>query len=130
MTISDGDLVQLAKETLNPRSLSKSVDVGSVASALLTQGGNTYIGVCIDTACSLGFCAEHNAIGSMITAGESRIEMIVAVRENGDIISPCGRCRELIYQVDAGNAKTRVLLKDNKVAYLADLLPEYWQDDA
>lgn len=128
MNVSDENLIQLAKETVHPRSLSKRVDVGSVASALVTRGGNSYVGVCIDTACSLGYCAEHNAIGSMITAGESAIDTIVAVNAEGAIYSPCGRCRELIYQVDDSNAETRVLLKDGKVMLLKDLLPEYWQD--
>lgn len=32
-----------------------------------------YTGVCIDTACTLGMCAERNAIANMITNGESKI---------------------------------------------------------
>ncbi|WP_245629764.1 hypothetical protein [Alicyclobacillus sendaiensis] len=34
-----------------------------------TVGGD--VGVCIDTVCSLGFCAEHAAAAAMITAGET-----------------------------------------------------------
>lgn len=32
-----------------------------------------YTGVCIDTACTLGMCAERNAIANMITNGEGKI---------------------------------------------------------
>jgi len=34
----------------------------------------------------MGFCAEHNAIAAMITAGESKIERIVATWKKGDEI--------------------------------------------
>ena len=87
-------LLQIAKDTLNPRQLSENSYAGSVAAALVTDKGNVYKGVCIDTPCSMGFCAEHAAIAAMITAGEDRIEKIVAVCEDGDIVAPCGRCRE------------------------------------
>ena len=36
----------------------------------------------------------------MITAGESRIDTIVAVDEDRRVLAPFGRCRELIVQVD------------------------------
>lgn len=56
--------------------------IGDVGCALETDKGNVCLGVCIDTMSSMGFCAEHNAIGSMITAGESRIKRIVAVSKS------------------------------------------------
>ena len=58
-------LVRAAEETLNPRALSDSAEAGSVAAALVTDRGNVYRGVCIDTPCSMGFCAEHAAIAAM-----------------------------------------------------------------
>ena len=81
-------LIDIAKNTLNPRQLSENSTAGSVAAALVTDQGNVYRGVCIDVPCSMGFCAEHAAIAAMITAGESRIEKLVAVCEDGDIVAP------------------------------------------
>ncbi len=124
--ISDQDLYELAKAKTRKRVLSESATAGSVASALVTASGNVFVGVCIDAACGIGFCAEHNAIGSMITEGESAIAVIVAVNRHGDILPPCGRCREFIYQVDAANRQTRVLLPGERVATVAELLPEHW----
>ena len=126
--IDDYKLVQLAQKTLNPRKLSQYSDAGGVASALVTDKGNVYVGVCIDTNCSMGYCAEHNAIGTMVTNGESRIITIVAVDWEGRIISPCGRCREFIFQIDEGNSETRVLLKGDRAATIAQLLPEHWAE--
>jgi cytidine deaminase len=124
--ISDSDLYLRARECLNPRRLSPHASAGSVASALVTPSGSVHVGVCIDTHCGLGFCAEHTAIGSMITAGESAIATIVAVARDGEILAPCGRCREFIFQVDPTNAQTRVLLPGDRAATLSELLPEHW----
>lgn len=41
-------------------------------------------------------CAEAIAIGMSVAAGESTIETIVAVDADGDIVAPCGMCREMI----------------------------------
>jgi cytidine deaminase len=119
------ELYEIAKNTLNPRELSKSSYSGSVAAAILTDKGNVYKGVCIDTPSSLGFCAEHAAIAAMITAGENRIVKMVAVYESGEIVPPCGRCREFINQIHDENYKCEVLLKD-KVTTIDELLPERW----
>lgn len=128
--INDDELIRRATEVVNPRKLSCTVEVGGVGSALVTDRGNVYVGVCIDTTSSLGFCAEHNAIGNMITHGESRVATIVAVNDQGKILAPCGRCRELIYQLGSANAETRVLLSNSRVARLKDLLPEHWSEQA
>lgn len=119
-------LVEIAKDTLNPRKLSDSSYAGSVAAALLTDRGNVYKGVCIDTPCSMGFCAEHAAIAAMITAGENRIAKIVAVSVDAGIVPPCGRCREFMYQIDHANLMCEIMLED-KVVTLETLLPERWE---
>jgi len=124
--VNDQELIRRAQEVVNPRQLSATVSVASVGSALVTDQGNVYVGVCVDTACSLGFCAEHNAIGSMITQGESRIVAIVAVNREGKVLSPCGRCRELLVQIDGGNMDTRIILHDGRNSRLSALLPEHW----
>lgn len=124
--VDDTKLYQRAVEVLLPRRLSDLASAGGVAGALVTERGNVYVGVCIDTTSGMGFCAEHNAAGAMITAGESRIHTIVAVARDGTILPPCGRCREFIYQIDGGNRETRVLLPGGRVKLLHELLPEHW----
>ena len=51
-----------AKKVLNPREVSKIIEAGGVAAAIESASGKIYVGVCIDTACTLGVCAERNAI--------------------------------------------------------------------
>ncbi len=63
----------------------------------------------------------------MITAGEYKIRKIVGVwKDNKDdvfILSPCGRCREFIRQIDEGNLETDVILAKDEVVKLKELLP-------
>ncbi len=121
------ELTKIAQQTLNPRRLEKSAYAGQVAAALLTDKGNVYTGVCIDVPCSMGFCAEHAAIARMVTAGENRIEKIVAVYEDGSIVAPCGRCREFMYQICYDNLNTKILLNSGEYT-LKDLLPHIWTE--
>lgn len=117
-----------AKKAQNNRVISPFVEAGGVSAALLTKNGNIYTGVCIDSACSLGMCAERNAIASMITNGESKIKKIVAIMSNGEIGLPCGACRELMMQLDKDSGDIEILLdlEKNKTIFLKDLLPNWW----
>lgn len=120
-------LYNAALEVLNPRKLSENAEAGGVAAALVTEKGNIYRGVCIDTACSLGFCAEHAAVAAMLTAGEDRVEAIVAVDWDKKVMPPCGRCRELLMQL--GNPEARVFMPpDNAAVPVKELLPHYWAE--
>ena len=117
------ELIALAASLAKPFTPSPDCTSGSVASALVTAAGNVYTGVCIDTQCSLGFCAEHAAVAEMLKARESEIRMIVAVGSDGSVLAPCGRCRELIWQVSPANRSTWVVLGRDSGEPLRDLLP-------
>ncbi len=120
-------LVQIARETAYPMKLSESSDAGGVAAVILTDKGNIYKGVCIDTPCSMGFCAEHAAAAAMITAGESRIVKLVAYCIGTGIVAPCGRCREFLYQINHDNLSCEIMLKSGIVT-LDELLPHRWDE--
>jgi len=106
----------------------KSVQTGGVAAALEAEDGTVYTGVCIDAECGVGFCAEHSAIAELAKTGSMRIKRIVAVKYDGRLLAPCGRCRELIYQVDYRNIDTRVILAPDRDVALGELLPMRWQE--
>jgi cytidine deaminase len=119
------DLIAKARSVVHPQQVGDRL-FGDVGCALLTEGGNLYLGVCIDTGSGTGFCAEHSAIAAMVTAGEYRIKKIVAVWLNGEdvyVLSPCGRCREFIRQVDPANLGTEIVMDAGFSLKLSDLLP-------
>ena len=84
-------LYDAARKVQKGRVISPFIEAGGVAVAILTKKGNIYVGVCIDTASTLGMCAERNAIANMITNGESQIDKVVAVMPDGRVGSPCVR---------------------------------------
>ena len=104
------ELIAVATGLARPFTPSPDCTSGSVASAIITAAGNIYTGVCIDTQCSLGFCAEHAAVAEMLKAHEAEIHMIVAVNSDGKVLPPCGRCRELLWQISPANRLAWVVL--------------------
>jgi cytidine deaminase len=124
--MSNGELIEKARSVLKPRKIKHGFTVGDVGCALITDKGNVYLGVSIDTCGGMGFCAEHSAIAAMVTHGEHIIKKIVAVVEDGTPISPCGRCREFMHQIHEENIDAEVIIGKNKSVKLRDLLPLPW----
>ncbi len=125
-------LYEAARQVQNSRVISPFIEAGGVAAALVTKAGNIYVGVCIDTACTLGMCAERNAIANMITNGECEIDKIVAVMEDGSIGYPCGACREYMMQLspDSGEIEILVDYVSRKTIQLRQLIPDWWGSES
>ena len=122
------ELYNAARRVQNSRTISPFIDAGGVAAAILTKQGNIYVGVCIDTASTLGMCAERNAIANMITNGESQIDKVVAVMPDGKVGSPCGACREYMMQLDKNSGEIEILidLEKGRTVKLKELIPDWW----
>ena len=118
--------------TIGPAGVDYSA--ASCAAALTSRAGAIHTGVCVDVSCGIGFCAEHAAIAEMLKSRETRVRAVVAVAHNASerahIIPPCGRCRELMMQVDPANAETEVVLGPDRSVPLHELLPRHWKDGA
>lgn len=123
------ELYNAAKKVLNPRNVSSIIEAGGVSAAIEVESGKIYVGVCVDSACSLGICAERNAIFNMITNGEYKIKKIIAINSEGKVIPPCGACRELMSQLMPSDYKKIEIMLDYekcKIVTLRDLTPEWW----
>ncbi len=129
MKPEDAHLVEAARAVCAEFPLRGDFSAGSVGAAVRTAEGNVYSGICIDLACGLGFCAEAAAVAEMLKHRETHIVAAVAVDRQGDPIAPCGRCREMIAQLDEKNLDCRILLRDGRVVTLSDLLPDHWLDE-
>ena len=123
------ELYQAAKAVLNPRQISEYVSCGEVAAAILSGSGRIYTGVCLDTACTLGVCAERNAIFNMITNGEQEIQKVLCILPDGKNGAPCGACRELMVQLMPGRYHNIEIMMDyatGRTVTLGDLTPAWW----
>src|SRR5215831_19330078 len=126
----DQELIVAASEAIKQRYRNDWQEVGA---ALRTRDGRIYAGVNLDAYLGrMAVCAEAVALGRAVTeAGETGIETIVAVRhpEPSDthqdivVVSPCGSCRELIWDYDR-NARVIVPSANGPtIAAITDLLP-------
>ena len=122
-------LYDAARAVLNPRKISEWMEAGGVAAAVEAESGRIYTGVCVDSACTLGVCAERNAIFNMITNGESRIKRVIAVGWDGKTMPPCGACRELMAQLmpkDYQGIEIMLNNEKNEMTTLGALTPSWW----
>lgn len=116
-------LYDTAKSVAIPKTISEQMCSGGVGSAVLSKSGKIYTGVCIDTDCSLGMCAERNALSTMITNGEYDVNMIIAVNKNGKVLPPCGACREFMMQLSNSSDIQVVVDNNGTIMKLKDLIP-------
>lgn len=112
-----------AKTVVNPKKISEQMCSGGVGAAVVSKKGNIYTGVCVDTDCSLGMCAERNALSTMITNGEYEIKMVAAVNKKGQVLPPCGACREFMMQLKNSTDIEVLVDNDGTVVKLKDLMP-------
>ena len=136
LTEADRALVEAASEAIRKR---YRYDWQEVGAALRTRSGKIFAGVSLDAYLGrMAICAEAVALGQAITnAGETGIEMIVAVRhpppEDKDrpiaVVSPCGACRELIWDYDR-NARVIVPGANGpETVAISELIPNKYSRD-
>ena len=122
-------LYHAAKAVQNERQISEYVSAGGVAAAILSASGRVFTGVCVDTCCTLGICAERNAIFNMLTNGEHEIRRVLAIMPDGRCGAPCGACRELMAQLMPETYRDIEIMTDHetkRIVTLGELTPEWW----
>jgi cytidine deaminase len=117
------DIISQAHELARPITTGEDCSAASVGAVVISESGKTYTGVCLDFECGIGFCAEHSAVAEMLKYHESKIAMVVAVNDRGEVLPPCGRCREMMWQLDAANKDALIVLDVDLALPLRELLP-------
>ncbi len=115
---ADWELIAAATAAIKRRYREDWQEVGA---ALRTRAGKIFTGVNLDAYLGrMAVCAEAVALGrAIVDRGGAGIDTIVAVRhpsaaEKGRaiaVVSPCGACRELIFDYDP---KARVIVPNGK----------------
>ena len=68
-----------------------------VGAAVRDRDGRIHAGANVENAAyPLGLCAEAAAIAAMVTAGGTAIAEMLVVAEGGQLVTPCGGCRQRI----------------------------------
>ncbi|HRE92186.1 MAG TPA: cytidine deaminase [Myxococcota bacterium] len=102
-----------------------------VGSALLARSGARHLGVNVENASyPVGSCAERNAIGAAVTAGDADC-IAVAVSTDADTpVMPCGMCAQALFEL---NPDLWVIAEDRhgnrREARIRDALPFAYQGE-
>jgi cytidine deaminase len=134
LTERDRELIDAAADAIRRRYRNDWQEVGA---ALRSRSGRIFTGVNLDAYLGrMAVCAEAVALGKVVTdLGEAGIDTIVAVRhpppseqdQTIAVVSPCGACRELIWDYDRN---ARVIVPGERgptVIGIGDLLPNKYR---
>ena len=70
-----------------------------VGAAALTDDGRTVVGCNVENAAyGVVLCAECGLVSQLHATGGGRLTHFVCVNADGDVIMPCGRCRQLLFE--------------------------------
>ncbi|MCK9224949.1 MAG: cytidine deaminase [Candidatus Muirbacterium halophilum] len=119
----DKELIELAK-TARKNSYSPYSEF-KVGAAVYTQDSGMYSGTNVEnSAYGCTVCAERIAIFKAVSESDKNIKKVAVVADTDGIASPCGSCRQVIFEfgddieVIMSNLKGVV-----KKVYIKDLLP-------
>lgn len=94
----------------------------SVGCAALVDDGRVITGCNVENASyGLTLCAECALVGQLHLGGGGKLVALVCVDGSGTLLTPCGRCRQLLHEA----AATGMLVQTPKGAHTIDsLLPQ------
>lgn len=93
-----------------------------VGAAALVDDGRLITGANVENASyGLSLCAECSLVSALHMSGGGKLVAFVCVDGRGDVVMPCGRCRQLLYEHRAPGLE---LLTVSGVRGMADVLPD------
>jgi cytidine deaminase len=71
-----------------------------VGAAALTDDGRAVTGCNVENAAyGVGLCAECAMAGQLMLTGGGRLVAVACRSGSGDLLMPCGRCRQILYEL-------------------------------
>lgn len=93
-----------------------------VGAAALVDDGRTVVGCNVENASyGVGLCAECGLVTALHASGGGRLTHFVCVNGLGEVIMPCGRCRQLLYEHGGGSL---VMMTVSGVKLMSEVLPD------
>ena len=98
-----------------------------VGAAAVTDTGHTAVGSNVENGSyGLTLCAECSLVGDLRRTGGRRLLALCASTPDGQILMPCGRCRQILYEF--GGADLLIDTPEGPKS-LGDLLPMVFELD-
>ncbi|MGH3587245.1 MAG: cytidine deaminase [Pseudonocardia sp.] len=99
-----------------------------VGAAARVDDGRVVVGCNVENAAyGVGLCAECGMVSQLHASGGGRLTHVVCVNGDGDVIMPCGRCRQLLFE---HGGRDLLLLTGSGVRPMHEVLPDAFGPDA
>jgi len=99
-----------------------------VGAAGLVDDGRLVVGCNVENAAyGVALCAECGMVSALHASGGGRLTHAVCVNKAGDVIMPCGRCRQVLFE---NGGPTMLLLTVSGVRPMSEVLPDAFGPDA
>jgi len=93
-----------------------------VGAAATADDGRVLVGCNVENAAyGVVLCAECGVVSSLHATGGGRLTHVVCVNGDGDLIMPCGRCRQLLWE---NGGATLEVLTPHGVRRMDEVLPD------
>jgi len=93
-----------------------------VGAAALVDDGRVVTGCNVENAAyGVGLCAECGVVSQLHLTGGGRLTHFVCVNAHGELLMPCGRCRQLLWE---NGGPTLQLLTTSGVRPMTEVLPD------
>jgi len=104
---------------------------GFAVGAAIVANGQIFTGQNIENASyPVSVCAERNAVGRMIDAGERRIDVVAVVTAAESPTPPCGACRQVLWEFGPEALVVAETTGGERIMWaLEDLLPSAFGPD-
>jgi cytidine deaminase len=71
----------------------------AVGAAGLVDDDRVVVGCNVENAAyGVGLCAECGMVSALHATGGGKLVAVVCVNKHGDVLMPCGRCRQLLWE--------------------------------
>ncbi|MGH3336104.1 MAG: cytidine deaminase [Nocardioides sp.] len=98
-----------------------------VGAAAMVDDGRVVVGCNVENAAyGVVLCAECGVVSQLHATGGGRLTHFVCVNGKGDVIMPCGRCRQLLFE---HGGRELLLLTVSGVRRMDDVLPDPFGPD-
>ena len=99
-----------------------------VGAAGLADDGRLLVGCNVENAgYGVALCAECGLVSSLHATGGGLLTHVVCVNRDGDVIMPCGRCRQVLFE---NGGPHLLLLTVRGVRPMSEVLPDAFGPDA
>jgi cytidine deaminase len=98
-----------------------------VGAAALVDDGRTVVGCNVENAAyGVVLCAECGVVSDLHATGGGRLTHFVCVNGEGEVIMPCGRCRQLLFE---HGGRDLLLWTVSGVRPMSEVLPDAFGPD-